>query len=102
MLVAVHGGGATGWGEASPGNAPWTGPEWAAGAFSLLRDWLAPAVAGETISTGEDLAKRLDGFRGNQFAKAALDMAWWDLQARLQNRPLHQLLAAAGKPQSRL
>ncbi len=97
VLVAVHGGGATGWGEASPGNAPWTGPEWAAGVFSLLRDWLAPAMAGETLSTGEDLTKRLDPFRGNQFAKAALDTAWWDLQARLRNCPLHRLLAAAGK-----
>ncbi len=92
VLVAMHGGGAAGWGEASPGNAPWAGPEWAAGVFSLLRDWLAPAVAGETISTGEDLAKRLDSFRGNQFAKAALDTAWWDLHARLKSRPLHQLL----------
>ena len=31
-------------------------------------------------------------FGGNRFAKAALDTAWWDLSARLQDRPLHQLL----------
>ncbi|MEN6558063.1 MAG: hypothetical protein ABFC54_07780, partial [Thermoguttaceae bacterium] len=44
VLVAMHGDGATGWGEACPGVAPQKGPEWTAGVFSLLRDWLAPAV----------------------------------------------------------
>ena len=92
VIVAMHGGGAVGWGEASPGNAPLAGAEWAAGAFSVLRDWLAPAVVGQGFSSGDELAKRLELFRGNQFAKAALDMAWWDLSARLQNRPLHELL----------
>ena len=92
VIVAMHGGGAIGWGEASPGNAPLAGAEWAAGAFSVLRDWLAPAVVGQAFSSGDELAKRLEPFRGNAFAKAALDMAWWDLSARLQNRPLHELL----------
>ena len=92
VIVAVHGGGAVGWGEASPGNAPLAGPEWAAGAYCVLRDWLAPAAVGQPFSSGDELAKRLEPFRGNQFAKAALDMAWWDLSARLQNQPLHELI----------
>ncbi|MEN6449320.1 MAG: enolase C-terminal domain-like protein [Thermoguttaceae bacterium] len=96
VLLAMHSGGATGWGEASPGNAPCVGSEWAAGAFALLRDWLAPAIAGQSVSSGEELSKSLAGFRGNQFAKAALDTAWWDLQARMQDRPLHALLGVPG------
>lgn len=88
----MHGGDATGWGEASPGNAPLFGPEWASGVMAAVRDWLAPAVVGQSISSGDDLTKRLQAFRGNPFAKAALDTAWWDLDARLQNRPLHELL----------
>jgi len=92
VLVAMHGGGATGWGEASPGNAPLAGSEYAAGVFGVLRDWLAPTVVGQSVSTGDDLAKLLERFRGNQFAKAALDTAWWDLNARLQNCPLHKSL----------
>ena len=99
VIVAVHGGGAVGWGEASPGNAPLAGAEWAAGTFSVLRDWLAPAVVGQGFSSGGELAKRLNLFRGNQFAKAALDMAWWDLSARLQNRPLHELLGGVNVTQ---
>ena len=72
-------GGAVGWGEAAPGNAPTGSSEWAAGAFAVLRDWLAPAVVKTEIDSGKTLAERLAPFRGNQHAKAALDIAWWDL-----------------------
>jgi O-succinylbenzoate synthase len=92
VLVALHGDGATGWGESSPGVAPLAAGEWAAGVFTLLRDWLAPAIVGQGFSSGEDLSQRLASFRGNPWAKAALDTAWWDLSARLKDQPLHQLL----------
>lgn len=94
VLVAMHGSGATGWGEASPGNAPLASAEWAAGVLAMLRDWLAPAVVGQRVSNGDDLTKLLEKFRGNQYAKAAIDTAWWDLDARLQNRPLHVAIGA--------
>ncbi len=92
VIVRLGGGGASGWGEASPGNSPRMHAEWAAGAFACLRDWLAPALVGADLPTGKDLQDRLGVFRGNQFAKSALDAAWWDLKARLENRPLHQVL----------
>ena len=94
VLVRMASGDAVGWGEASPGNGPTASDEWAAGTFSVLRDWLAPAVVGTTIDSGDDLTERLAPFRGNRFAKSALDTAWWDLSARLQDRPLHELLGA--------
>jgi O-succinylbenzoate synthase len=68
------------------------GPEWAAGVLAVLHDWLAPAVVGQSFSAGSELSERLAAFRGNQYAKAALDAAWWDLDARLRECPLHQLL----------
>ncbi len=92
VIAAVHGDGAVGWGEAAPGNAPLANAEWAAGAFALLQDWLAPAVVGHSVNSGEELATILNPFHGNPFAKAALDTAWWDLNARLQNQPLHELV----------
>ena len=90
VLVKLASGGAVGWGEAAPGNAPTGSSEWAAGAFAVLRDWLAPAVVKTEIDSGKTLAERLAPFRGNQHAKAALDIAWWDLAARMQDRPLHE------------
>jgi len=92
VLVAMESGGAVGWGEASPGNAPLAGAEWAAGVFGCVGDWLAPAVVGRMIDSGKALQDRLAAYRGNQFAKAALDTAWWDLHARLAGKPLHQVL----------
>jgi O-succinylbenzoate synthase len=92
VLLRMETGDLAGWGEASPGNAPLAGEEWAAGVFGCLRDWLAPAVVGQWIESGEQLAQRLAPFRGNRFAKAALDTAWWDLSARRQGLPLYQLL----------
>ena len=93
VLVGMHGGGATGWGEASPGNAPLAAAEWAAGVFAVLRDWLAPGRGRpELLAPAMNCRNGWPPFRGNQFAKAALDTAWWDLDARLQNRPLHELL----------
>lgn len=95
VVVRMAAEGIAGWGEASPGNAPLGGPEWAAGAFLCVRDWLAPLVAGSVIHSGQELQERIAVLRGNPYAKAALDTAWWDLQARSQGQPLHQLLGKA-------
>ncbi len=92
VLVRMQSGGAAGWGEASPGNAPSAGAEWAAGVFACVRDWLAPAVVGRAFDSGQALQEGLAAFCGNQFAKAALDTAWWDLHARTRDAPLHRLL----------
>ncbi len=88
VLVRVDGGGRSGWGEASPGNAPLAGAEWAGGVFATIRDWLAPALVGRIIDTAAGLDERLKLFRGNRYAKAALDAGWWDLKARGDGKPL--------------
>jgi O-succinylbenzoate synthase len=92
VVVRLESGGAAGWGEASPGNAPLAGSEWAAGVFGCVRDWLAPAVAGQSVDSGQRLQELMAAVQGNRFAKAALDTAWWDLEARLRGEPLHRVL----------
>jgi O-succinylbenzoate synthase len=95
VLVRMRSGGVVGWGEASPGSAPLAAAEWAGGVFLCVKDWLAPRLVGTSIDSGQDLQQRLAPVRGNWFAKAALDTAWWDLHARLQGKPLGGLLAPA-------
>jgi len=82
----------SGWGEASPGNGPFAGGEWTGGVFNCLKDWMAPQLVGKMADSGDHLQERLAQFHGNRFAKAALDTAWWDLDARMKEQPLHQLL----------
>ncbi|MBN2022151.1 MAG: hypothetical protein JW809_05105 [Pirellulales bacterium] len=92
VLVRIRGGAVAGWGEASPGTSPTASGQWAAGAFVCLRDWLAPTLVGRDVASGDALQEHLAAFRGNQEAKAALDVAWWDLSTRLQDRPLQDAL----------
>ena len=74
---------------------PGAGPEVTAGGiFAVCKQWLAPQLLHQDVESGEDLQKRLSLFKGNSFAKAVLDTAWWNLQSRLANKPLHQLLGA--------
>ena len=95
VLVRIEGDGKSGWGEAAPGNGPvWSG-QWTAGAFACLKDWLAPAVVGKTIDAADELQNCFEMFQGNQYAKAAIDMAWWDLQARLRDVTLAEALGGS-------
>jgi O-succinylbenzoate synthase len=100
VLVRLHatdsssGGGLSAWGESSPLAAPCYSPEWAGGVFATVRDWLAPAVVGRDVASGAELQKLLAHFKGNPFAKAALDTAWWVLDAQRVGQPLHRLLGA--------
>lgn len=95
VLCRMTSGSANGWGESSPLAAPCYSPEWAGGIFAVAKDWLAPAIVGQTIASGDELQERLAHFKGNPFAKAALDCAWWSLQSQATGQPLHELLAAA-------
>lgn len=96
VLVRLSSGGKIGWGEASPWATPGYCAEWAAGAFLLLRDVLAPLAVGKIIESGAALQKLLRPVKDNYFAKAAIDLAWWDLHARAQNVPLWQVLGGRG------
>jgi O-succinylbenzoate synthase len=92
VLVKMTSGAAHGWGEAAPFAAPCYSPEWAAGAFAAARDWLAPAVIGREFAGSRELNQALAIFKGNPFAKAAIDTAWWTLDARARGVPLHKAL----------
>lgn len=94
VLIAISSENETAWAETTPLALPCYSAEWAGGVFALLRDVLAPIVVGREIDQPEDLTKLLMHFKGNPFAKAGLDNAWWVLDAKLKNQPLHAKLGA--------
>lgn len=94
VLCRMSSGSVDAWGESTPLAAPCYSPEWGGGIFAVARDWLAPAVLGREIASGAELQQRLSVFKGNPFAKAILDSAWWSLHSRIEGRPLHRLLGA--------
>ncbi len=95
VLVRMNGEGVDGWGETAPYRLPQYSPEWAAGAFALLRDAMAPMLVGRRIEAGDELQELLAPLKGNPFAKAGLDNAWWDLAAKLKGEPLWKMIGGA-------
>lgn len=94
VLCRMTSGSVDAWGESTPFAAPCYSPECSLGIYGVARDWLGPALLGQEISSGEDLQKRLAIYKGNPFAKAMFDNAWWSLQSKLTGQPLHRLLGA--------
>ncbi|MAT16457.1 MAG: o-succinylbenzoate synthase [Planctomyces sp.] len=94
VLCRMTSGSVDAWGESCSLAAPCYSPDWGGGIFALCRQWFAPQLIGKEISSGEELQNQLSHFKGNPFAKAILDHAWWALESKLQNKPLHRLLGA--------
>ncbi|HEU5170034.1 MAG TPA: o-succinylbenzoate synthase [Gemmatimonadales bacterium] len=95
LIVALHDDqGHTGWGEAPPFELPFYSEETLAGARDLLERVLLPRVEGRTFDDPEalDAALRV-GVRGNNFARAGLETAAWDLEASRRGTGLAALLA---------
>ncbi len=92
LLVRVISGDLEAWGEATPFERPEYSSEWAHGGLDLLRSCLAPACVGIELATARNVRAPLDRYKGNHFAKAALETACWALEARLTGRSLRELL----------
>ena len=95
ILVELHTDtGAVGYGEAPP-TGPITG-DTAGGIIGAVRELIAPALIGQEVDTFEAVAARVQkaGVH-NTSAKAAVDMALWDLYGQLHGIPVHKLLGGA-------
>lgn len=79
------------WAETTPHALPHYAPDWAEATFALLT-----RIAPHTLAADDDpgLQERLAGYRGNPFARAALDAARWTLDATRAGEPLHRALGA--------
>lgn len=94
LLCRLGSGSVSAWGESSPLAAPCYSAEWAGGAYQVARQWLGPAILGKTIDNPQELQRQLAVYKGNPFAKAALDTAWWALHSKIENVSLHQAIGA--------
>ena len=92
ILVAVHAGGLTGWGECTAGAGPWYSSETIGTAWHVLRDFLIPAVLGHEVTTPADVVARFRPVRGHAMARAGLENAVWDLLAQARGVALAGLL----------
>ena len=96
ILVRMEGGGHHAWGESCPVYIPGYSAEHTLATFHTLREHMAPRIIGQDIETARDLLDRLAFVKGNEFARAALDITWWVLDAKRRGLPLHAALGGAG------
>jgi O-succinylbenzoate synthase len=96
LLVSVFADGVAGHAECVADEDPFYLPETNATALHVLADFLVPIAFGLDIAHPRDVAPALDRVRGHPMAKAALEMAVWELQARREGLPLYHLLGGRG------
>ena len=89
--------GATGWGEYTAGETPSYCEEWTESGWWALRAILAPGVLGREIDSAAEVSDIYKPVRGNRMAKAALETAVWDLEAKKLNLPLWQHLGGVNR-----
>ena len=80
--------GAEGWGECTAGEGPFYSEEWTETAWATLKDFLAPMVAGKEIENAASIFDLMKSVRGHRMAKAAIETACWDLEAKRAGAPL--------------
>ena len=96
VLVRMEGGGHHAWGESCPPSVPNYSAEHTVATYHTVREHMAAALIGQEIASVARSSGRLDFVKGNQFARAALEIAWWVLEARRRGVPLHVALGGHG------
>lgn len=89
--------GAEGWGECTAGEEPFYSSEWTESVWATMQEFLAPMVVGKTIENAAQVFSLMRPVRGHRMAKAAIENACWDLEARRAGKPLWQHLGGSQK-----
>lgn len=92
MLAEAKVDGVTGWGECVADEKPYYSPENIDTAWTITRDYLWPDLRGREFGSASDVFKMLSHTRGHNMAKAALESAIWDAEAKQKKIPLWKLL----------
>ena len=96
ILVRMESGGLHAWGESCPPYVPAYSSEHTLATFHTLREHLAARLVGQDVVSAADLLERIAFVKGNQFARAALEITWWVLEAKRRGAPLHVALGGKG------
>lgn len=92
LLVTVDCEGVEGWSECVAGEGPFFSDEWVDTAWATIREFLAPSLLGRNLAHAKESAARMSPVRGHNMAKAALENALWDAEAKATDQPLWKLL----------
>ena len=80
--------GAEGWGECTAGEEPFYSEEWTDSVWATLCEFLAPMVLGNEVQSAAEVFALMKPVRGHRMAKATIETACWDLEAKKRGVPL--------------
>jgi o-succinylbenzoate synthase len=92
LLVRLEGEDCEGWGEAVAEANPYYSSETTETAWHVITEFLAARILGRAFAHPRDIFDAMRAVRGHNMAKAALEMAGWDLYARTVQQPLAKVL----------
>jgi O-succinylbenzoate synthase len=95
-LVTLRSGGLEGYAEGVMDQLPDYLEETTAGALDLIRSVFLPQIVGRRFANPAELEVVLAPWRGHRMAKAAVEMAFWDLWAKSLGLPLKVLIGGLG------
>src|SRR5688572_18529581 len=84
--------GASGYGECVDAEGPYYNHETVDTAWLITAKYVAPLLTQARVETAREVNTALAPIRGNQMARAGVEAAIWDLEAKLSGRPLWQHL----------
>jgi o-succinylbenzoate synthase len=95
LLVEADLDGISGWGESTAGENPYYSYETVETARHIIGDFLWPMLKGRELNAASEVFDLLAQVRGHNMAKAAVETAIWDAEAKQKNLPLAKLLGGA-------
>ena len=87
--------GAFGYGECTAGEDPFFSHETVDTAWLIISRYVAPILAAARVNLAAEAGDALDRVRGNRMAKAAVEAALWDLEARMAGKALWKHLGGS-------
>lgn len=84
--------GFTGYGEGVAFSSPWYTEETVQTSYHVLKEFLIPLLSKKGICHPDEAFLLFSSVRRNHMAKAALETALWDVQAKLEGIPLSTLI----------
>ncbi|HET8825282.1 MAG TPA: o-succinylbenzoate synthase [Terriglobales bacterium] len=93
LLITAECEGVEGWAECVAGEGPFFSSEWIETAWVTIREFLAAALLGANLDSARDASRLMAHVRAHNMAKAALENALWDAEAKQNQQPLWMLLS---------
>jgi len=96
LLLTLETDGFEGWSECVAGERPGYSYETTDTAWHILTRWLLPDLLGREVDDAREL-RPAPWLRGHPMAKAAVEMAAWDLEAKRRDLSLRELLGGVSE-----